>query len=601
MTATVAASKNEGAEMLAPELPKGRLPENFDANLVAQSYVDKLNTLSAEDLHEDVSWRDLLAFTNNIRTFNQRSHVIAAWQTLFQKRSPTNFKLIAGSAKGLQLGPSALLTARFSFETTSDLIARSTGTVILLPGDSEAEWKFWILNTLLEEADILGNPDKLDIVTQPSTNFVSTNGETASGAQRETVDVVVVGAGQNGLCMLGRLKALGLKAVALEKYAEIGDNWTHRYDSAKLHLSKWYANMPFGNTFNDESYPYFLGAADLARGFRKYVKDYALDIRTSTNVDSATWDAAQNMWTVGADHNGSRYTINGRHLIFAVGADQVPNFPQYPGRDLFKGVVVHSVDYKSPKPWKGLRGVVVGTANTAHDVAEDMVEEGLSSITMVQRSPTIVLPWPFIAHNHDREYNSDANLYESDQNQWALPLRVYDTLPRLAYAKYTTQHPEMFQALEKRGFKVKIPKNFMGEIRARSGGHYLDVGCCQKIIDGEITVKGGEIECYTPTGLRFTDGTSLDADVIVWATGFQSNVRKTATKIVGPEIGAQLEDYPKWDQEGEIPGFFRRQKHPNIWYATGELAMARLYSRFLAMFIKADLSGVPFEPYLETP
>lgn len=72
----------------------------------------------------------------------------------------------------------------------------------------------------------------------------------------------------------------------------------------------------------------------------------------------------------------------------------------------FKGTILHSADYTSASEWKGKHGVVVGTANTGkknhsriicvfvnkfhlgHDVAEDMVESGLSSVTMIQRSPT---------------------------------------------------------------------------------------------------------------------------------------------------------------------------------------------------------------------
>lgn len=66
---------------------------------------------------------------------------------------------------------------------------------------------------------------------------------------------------------------------------------------------------------------------------------------------------------------------------------------------------MHSADYKNPKKWKGRPGVIIGTANTgtpldlhgagrvllisqAHDIADDMLEDGLSSVTMVQRGRT---------------------------------------------------------------------------------------------------------------------------------------------------------------------------------------------------------------------
>ncbi|KAG8166192.1 hypothetical protein KVR01_004744 [Diaporthe batatas] len=65
-----------------------------------------------------------------------------------------------------------------------------------------------------------------------------------------------------------------------------------------------------------------------------------------------------------------------------------PVVPHWPNRDSFRGQVIHSVDYHDAEPWKGLRGIVIGSGNTGHDVASDMVAAGLSSVTMVQRSPT---------------------------------------------------------------------------------------------------------------------------------------------------------------------------------------------------------------------
>lgn len=76
-------------------------------------------------------------------------------------------------------------------------------------------------------------------------------------------------------------------------------------------------------------------------------------------------------------------------MIFATGAGcQTPVVPPWAGREKFGGKVVHSVDYQDADSWKGLRGVVIGSGNTGHDVASDMVAAGLSSVTMVQRSPT---------------------------------------------------------------------------------------------------------------------------------------------------------------------------------------------------------------------
>ena len=76
----------------------------------------------------------------------------------------------------------------------------------------------------------------------------------------------------------------------------------------------------------------------------------------------------------------------------AVGAGgQVPRMPSYPNQSSYKGLILHSVNYKNSSEWKGKHGVVIGTANTGHDVAEDMVDAGLERVTMVQRGRTCKL------------------------------------------------------------------------------------------------------------------------------------------------------------------------------------------------------------------
>lgn len=62
---------------------------------------------------------------------------------------------------------------------------------------------------------------------------------------------------------------------------------------------------------------------------------------------------------------------------------------------------------------------------------------------------------------------------------------------------------------------------------------------------------------YTSNGLKFSDGTELSADLIVFTTGFMGDLREGIARIVGEEIGDQLEDYWLVDQEGELLGAFK--------------------------------------------
>jgi hypothetical protein len=90
---------------------------------------------------------------------------------------------------------------------------------------------------------------------------------------------------------------------------------------------------------------------------------------------------------------------------------------------------------------------------------------------------------------------------------------------------------------------------------------HLDHALTHTLTDGndaQIKVKGdAAISGYTETGLEFSDGSKLNADVIVFCTGFSHDVRGEAIKIVGPELGEQLDDYWELDDEGELRGAYK--------------------------------------------
>jgi hypothetical protein len=120
--------------------------------------------------------------------------------------------------------------ARFTFETHGQ-----PGTVcsghIALSLDSSSQWKIWTLTTMLEEIKGFPSPD--------SIKFASGNNEAVNGNHSNAhnadpdFDCVIVGAGFSGLCLAGRLTALGVRSVTLERNARVGDNWRNRYDSAR--------------------------------------------------------------------------------------------------------------------------------------------------------------------------------------------------------------------------------------------------------------------------------------------------------------------------------------------------------------------------------
>lgn len=154
---------------------------------------------------------------------------------------------------------------------------------------------------------------------------------------------------------------------------------------------------------------------------------------------------------------------------------------------------------------------------------------------------------------------------------------------------------KILQGLEKAGFKLDKGPDESGlwiKYLTRGGGYYLDVGCSQLIADGKIKVKqGSEIKEVLPNGLLFSDGEILEANEIVFATGYL-NMRTQCRKIFGDEVADKVKDVWGFDEEGEIRTMWRKTGHPGFWFMGGNLALCRWYSRLLALQIKGLEEGL---------
>ena len=159
--------------------------------------------------------------------------------------------------------------------------------------------------------------------------------------------------------------------------------------------------------------------------------------------------------------------------------------------------------------------------------------------------------------------------------------------------------------LTKRGFKLTNGPNeagFPSLMYQRAGGYYfgqtplhrsrfiiltlvflVDDGASQFIIDGKIGLKNGtSIKEFTKTGLKFEDDSTLDADLIVFATGI-GDPRVEFKKIIGEELCSKMRPIWGLDSSGEPKGVWRDIGIENLWSMMGNLQMCRYHSRHVAL------------------
>ncbi|OQV11152.1 hypothetical protein CLAIMM_15036 [Cladophialophora immunda] len=576
-----------------PTLPSDGAAAQLDA-AAAATFVQSLSCLNESILAERALWRDTFALTGSLRTFYTPASIMKGWSSTCATREAKDFAFVPDRIRPVQIGQNGWVDVQFTFKTEAAPAAHCRGLLSLIH-DSHSTWKIWMIRTVLDQLEGTPNVDKLTWTDSGEKNSVTqangmngamgangANGLHASKKPTEVYDCVIVGAGQAGLSSAGRLEALGVSYIVLERNAKIGDNWKNRYDSARLHTPREFGHLPFDRTFS--GYQEYLTKDDLARGYQDFARraGVAQQVWLNANLDSGSWD----------DQEKSKY----HHAAGVCG--QTPTMPNLPGRLDFQGTVIYSADYKSPDLWKGKAAIVVGSANTAHDVAQDMVEAGLSCITMVQRARTYVLPGAYYKTLSDMSYNTTIPTSEADFEFFSTPYAVLRLVSNQIFHGMASQEPARFDALEAAGFRVARYGDIWYQICERAGGHHMDVGCSELIVKGLIKMKSDALPShYTPTGLAFSDGTEIPADVIVFCTGFVGNAKPDIERIFGQGVATKVEDYWGLNEEGELRGAFKPMGHPALWYMGGTVGHARYYSRFVALQIKASLMGNPLPQY----
>lgn len=177
----------------------------------------------------------------------------------------------------------------------------------------------------------------------------------------------------------------------------------------------------------------------------------------------------------------------------------------------------------------------------------------------------------------------------------SIPNPVAKRLQTEATQEIMQRDAALLRGLTAAGFAIDSGPDGSGlfmKYLSRGGGYYIDVGASQLVADGKIKIKQGqEIRAVKAHGILLADGAELEADEIIFATGYE-NMRETARKVFGDDLAERLSDVWGFDEEGETRAVWRRSGHPGFWFFGGNLALCRFYSRLLALQIKAQEVGL---------
>ncbi len=372
----------------------------------------------------------------------------------------------------------------------------------------------------------------------------------------------------------------------------IGDNWRKRYHSLTLHNEVHVNHLPYLPF--PPTWPTYIPKDMLANWFEAYVDAMELNFWTGTELTGGSYDEQRRQWSVTLRRSdGSERVMHPRHLIFATGVSSIPYTPDLPGLDAFAGTVVHSGDFKNAAQWKGRKALVLGSGTSGHDVAQELFSHG-ADVTLIQRSKTYVVSLAE-AQSVYAIYSEGIPFEDCDLLAASFPYPVLQRSYQLSTARGREVDKALLDALEKRGFRLHFGEDdtgFQMMYLRRGGGYYFNVGCSDLIISGKIgLLQYADIDSFVAQGARLRDGRVLPADLLVLATGYK-NQQETVRAYLGDAIADRIGPVWGFDDGGELRNMWRRTAQPGLWFTAGSLAQCRIFSRYLALQIKALETGL---------
>ena len=582
----------------------------------AQGWLDDLESAlrerdvarAAELFATESYWRDLVSFTWNITTMEGRDQVADMLTARLEATDPSGFALSEPEDEA-----DGVTTAWFTFETG---VGRGRGLVRLVDEDGPRAWTF--LTTMYE---LKGHEEpQRDRRPKGAEHGANKHRRTWLESRQESVEslgstsqpyVLVVGGGQGGIALGARLRQLGVPSLVIDKHPRPGDQWRSRYKSLCLHDPVWYDHLPYLK-FPD-NWPVFAPKDKIADWLESYTRVMEVPYWSSTRAVSASYSPEQGEWTVEVEREGKPLTLRPKQLVLATGMSGKPNVPDLPGMDVFKGDQHHSSAHPGPDAYAGKRCVVIGSNNSAFDICGALWEND-ADVTMVQRSSTHIVRSDSLMDiglgdlYSERALAAGVTTEKADLVFASLPYRIMHEFQIPLYQQMAERDKDFYDRLERSGFEHDWGEDgsglFMKYLR-RGSGYYIDVGAADLVANGDVKLVKGQVDHLTEHSVVLEDGTELEADLVVYATGYGS-MNGWAADLISQEVADRVgkvwglgsdtaKDPGPW--EGEQRNMWKPTRQESLWFHGGNLHQSRHYSLYLALQLKARHEGIPTEVY----
>ncbi|KJK48215.1 FAD-containing monooxygenase EthA [Lentzea aerocolonigenes] len=338
------------------------------------------------------------------------------------------------------------------------------------------------------------------------------------------LDVLIVGAGISGLGAAYYLQREHpqKKYAILEARGAIGGTWDlFRYPGIRSDSDLHTFGYEFKPWRDEDS---IAGAGKILAYLKETASEHGIDqaVRFNSKVIAASWSSEHAHWTVEVEKNGERETLTCSWLFCAGGYYRYDEgyTPKFEGRERFGGQIVHPQHWPEGLDYAGKRVLVIGSGATAVTIVPAMAPAA-GHVTMLQRTPTYVLPLP--AQDPIR------NLLRkvlSEERAFALTRRKNILQQQLTW-RFSQRFPQAARRLIRRFNAKLLPEGYPVDEHFNPPYNPWDQRLCvvpdgdlfKAISRGKASVVTDRITTFTETGVQLASGRTIDADIVVTATG----------------------------------------------------------------------------------
>ncbi len=345
------------------------------------------------------------------------------------------------------------------------------------------------------------------------------------------VDVLIVGAGISGIGAMYHLKEQcpDKTFVALDAHPSFGGTWwTHRYPGARSDSDLF----TFGYRFKPWPGKPIATSDEILRYLGEVIEDNDLEqhIRFQHRVIAASWSSDHRLWTIDAvrtDTNEEvRFTASFVWMCQGYYNHAEGYTPQWPGMDRFEGEIVHPQLWPDDIDLDNKRVVVIGSGATAATLIPAIADR-CEHVTMLQRTPTFFIVRPNTNELADTLRSLDIPEEWTHEIVRRQMIKMQDEMTRMAL-----DYPEMARQFITEAIRPHLPEGF--DIDRHFNPPYrpwqqriavVPEGDFFKAIQaGKASVVTDEIDTFTEKGITVKSGETLEADIVITATGFDLSV-----------------------------------------------------------------------------